>query len=154
MSFPRLTALAMGLLAVVVIESRMQSPWQPVDVGGAVPHAPRAPLAREGERGSEPAAATLKPPRAPAVPVERLAVVDAGVRVSPFGAANAPRDVEAHGDGGHAQRTYEREADRERMERKIRRCKYLAEISRVARRDVLVEIMYERARLGCAGLGY
>jgi hypothetical protein len=94
----------MGLLAVVVIESRMPSPWQSVDVGGAVPLGPRA--------------------------------------------------AHAHGDGGHAQRTYQREADRERMERKIRRCKYLAEISRVASRDVLVEIMYERARLGCAGLGY
>jgi hypothetical protein len=154
MSFPRLTALAVGLLAVVVIESGMRFPWQSVDVGGGVPPGPRAAHARGDERGNEPAAATLKPPRAPAVPVERLTAVDAEVRISRFGAANAPRDIEAHGDGGHAQRTYEREADRERMERKIRRCKYLAEISRVARRDVLVEIMYERARLGCAGLGY
>ena len=65
-----------------------------------------------------------------------------------------PTEMVAHGDGGRPQRTYEHAADRERLERKRKRCKYLAEISRNARSDVLVEIMYERNRLGCGAFGY
>jgi hypothetical protein len=70
------------------------------------------------------------------------------------GEYKVPTEMVAHGDAGRAQRSYEREADRERMERKRKRCKYLAEISRHARADVLVEIMYERNRLGCGAFGY
>lgn len=153
MSFPRLTALALGLLAIVV-ESGMQSPPHSTARVGAVPSGARTEHVRGDERGGEPVAATLKPPRAPAVPVERLTAVEPETRSTTFGAANGATKAEAHGDGSHAQRTYQRETDRERLERKIRRCRYLAEISRVAHREVLVEIIYERNRLGCAALGY
>lgn len=154
MSFPRLTALALGLLAVVVIESGTRAPPQFAAMEHAVLPGPRAVHARENDLGGDAGTTTLKPARAPAVPVERLTVVDTDSRELRSSAANALTREEAHVDGGQARRTYQREADRERMERKIRRCKYLSEISRVARRDVLVEIMYERNRLGCAALGY
>lgn len=154
MSLPRMAALGLGLLAIVVIESGVRFPSPSADLDGAVLPARHAAHARDDERGSQPRTATLEPPSAPGIPVERLTVVDRLADESPSGVADAPTEMPAQGDGGRAPGTYQRASDRERMERRIRRCKYLAEISRVARRDVLVEIMYERHRLGCAALGY
>lgn len=90
-----------------------------------------------------------KAPWTPAAPVERLTVSEPELRELPFRTTDARVQVDAH-----TQRARPHEADRDRMERRIRRCRYLAAISRVARRDVLVEIIYERNRLGCTGLGY
>lgn len=143
----RIATLAAGLLAVAVIEAGTRSPSPSADASSAVPAVQHPALARGNGRGVEPGSTTLSPPRAPWAPVKRLTAVDTDTREHRSPAADGPMDMKA-------QRTSRREADRERQERRIRRCKYLAEIARVARRDVLVEIIYERNRLGCGGLGY
>ncbi len=154
MSSPRVIILTLALLAVVAIQTGMRSSLHSPETPVVVPPEQPAADAQGNERVLEPGLATLKPPRAPPVPVERLTAVEPGPQSPRAHMENMPTALEARDGGGYARGTYEREADRERMKRKLRRCKYLAEISRVARRDVLVEIMYERNRLGCAAFGY